>query len=153
MSDLKTKIYHHLDKNGIKGNISASISIGFNLEEQEVETKFPKIFRLSSNPFSLTDEEFERIILDYIYDTTSIRIDSLININKYSSIDGLPFIIEIFKEGEFNSTFTLAFGTINGTLILDETDKITSLGNIETINAMELVKILIKQRNWDLMLV
>lgn len=134
MSDLKTKIYHYLDKNGIKGNISASISIGFNLEEQEVETKFPKTFRLSSNPFNLTDKEFESIILDYIYDTTSIRIDSLINIDKYSSIDGLPFIIEIFKEGEFNSTFTLAFGTINGTLILDETDKIISLGNIETIN-------------------
>jgi len=134
MSDLKTKIYHYLDKNGIKGNISASISIGFNPEEQEVETKFPKTFRLSSNPFNLTNGEFESIILDYIYDTTSVRIDSLININKYSSIDGLPFIIEIFQKGEFNSTFTLAFGTINGTLILDDSDKIISLGNIEIIN-------------------
>jgi hypothetical protein len=134
MSDLKTQIYHHLDKNGIKGNFSVSMGVAFNVDERSVETRFPKTFRLSSNQFGLTDEEYEKIILEYIYDTVNIRIDSLVNIDKYSSNEGLPFIVEIFKDGDYQPTFTLAFGTINGTLILTDTDKIVSLGNIETIN-------------------
>lgn len=134
MSDLKNQIYHHLDKNGIKGNFSVSMNIAFNPDEKDIETKFPKTFQLSTNQFGLTDDEYESIILEYIYDTVNIRINSLINIDKYSSNEGLPFIVEIFKDGEYQPTFTLAFGTIDGTLILDDTDKIVSLGNIETIN-------------------
>jgi hypothetical protein len=134
MSDLKTKIYHHLDKNGIKGNFSVSMGIAFNDDEENVENKFSKTFRLSSNPFGLTNEEYETIILEYIYDTVNIRIDSLVNIDHYSSNEGLPFFVEVFKEGEYQPIFTLAFGTINGTLILTGTDKIVSLGNIEIIN-------------------
>src|SRR5690606_36413969 len=134
MGDLKTEIYHHLDRNGIRGNFSVSLGVSFNVDEESVETKFPKTFRLSPNQFGLTCEEYESIILDYIYDTVNIRVDSLVNIDKYSSNAGLPFIIEIFKEGDYQPTFTLAFGTINGTLILTDTDKIVSLGNIEVIN-------------------
>jgi DUF4097 and DUF4098 domain-containing protein YvlB len=46
----------------------------------------------------------------------------------------VPFLIQVFKDGEFHLTFTLAFKTINGTLILTDTDNIVSLGNIEIIN-------------------
>ena len=134
MKDLKTQIYHHLDTNGIKGSFSISLGFSYNVDQESVETKFPKTFRLSPNQFGLTNEDYESIILDYIYDTVNIRLDSLVSIDKYSSNAGLPFIIEIFKDGDYSSTFTLAFGTVNGTLVLTDTDKIVSLGNIEIIN-------------------
>ena len=110
------------------------MGVAFNVDERNVENKISKIFRLASNPYGLTNDEYETIILEYIYDTVNIRIDSLVNIDQYSSNEGLPFIVEIFKEGEYQSIFTLAFGTINGTLILTDIDKIVSLGNIEIIN-------------------
>lgn len=134
MSDLQTQIYHHLDKNGFKGNFYISMGVVVDMEERSVETIFPKTFRISSNQFGLTDEEYEKIILDYIYDTVNIRIESLINLSNYSSIEGLPFIIEVLKIGDNQPIFSLAFETIDGTLCLTETDKIVSLGNIKTIN-------------------
>lgn len=134
MKDTKYEIYKHLDKNGIKGHISVFMGVFYNSNDANIESRFPKIFRLAENQFGLTNEEYENIILDYIYDTVNIRINSLVNIDKYASNGGLPFIVEVFKDGDFYSTFTLAFGTINGSLFLSETDRIISLGNIETIN-------------------
>ena len=134
MNDIKSHIYHHLDRYGFKGSFCASMGVAVNMDDIDVEYKFEKTFRLACNEFGLTNDEYEIIILDYIYDTVNIRLNSLVDIDKYSSHEGLPFIIEIFKVGENQSTFTLAFGIIDGTLYLTDTDKIVSLGNIETIN-------------------
>ena len=134
MSELRTRIYHHLDKNGFQGQFYVSMGVSVDVEEQNIKTIFPKTFRISSNSFGLTDKEYEKIIIDYIYETTNIQINSLVNLENYSSVEGLPFIIEIFKSGENRSSFSLAFGTIDGTLALTDTDNIVSLGNIETIN-------------------
>jgi hypothetical protein len=133
MTQSKTDIFHYLDRNGIKGDFATSYGFGFDMKTAEVETKFTSTFRLSPNPFGLSEKEFEAVIIDYIYETTNIRVDSLLNIKKYSSINGLPFIIQVFTENTTIPTFTLAFAKVNGTMILTEEDKFQSLGNIEVI--------------------
>jgi hypothetical protein len=133
MTKSRTDIYHYLDQNGIRGNFFSSYGFGFNMEAVEVETKFSTKFKLAPNPFGLQDEEFEEIIIDYIFETTNIRVETLLKINQYSSIDGLPFIIQIFRESDTLPTFTLAFSKIKGTIVLIEEYKIQTLGNIEAI--------------------
>jgi len=134
MNTSKTDIYRYLDQNGIKGDISSTFGFGYNMEAEEIESNFSTRFRLAPNPFGLDDTDFENIVLDYIFDTTNIKLETLIKINQYTNIEGRPFIIQIHKEGDSIPTFTLAFSIIKGTLVLTTEDKIETLGNIETIN-------------------
>ena len=134
MGAIKTEIYHYLDKNGINGHFSISMGVAFNEETENVDTIFPKRFHLAPNCFDLTNDEYEKVILDYIFDTAGVRINSLVYIDNYSSVDGKPFILEIYRDGMYGATFSLAFKTIDGTLVLTDNDKIISLGNIEVIN-------------------
>ena len=129
----KTEIYRYLDQNGIKGDFSSSFGFEFNMESEEIETDFTTEFRLAPNPFGLDYTKFDSVVIDYIFDTTNIKLDTLIKINNFSAIDGLPFIIQIHMQGDSLPTFTLAFSIIKGTLVLTAEDKIKTLGNIEII--------------------
>jgi len=83
--------------------------------------------------FNLTNEEFIDTIIDYIYDTTSVRINKIEDLEKYPSIDNLPFILKINEYDNDATIFSLAFGKIPGSITIRKEHKILSLGNIEEI--------------------
>jgi hypothetical protein len=78
MESIRELIYRHLDEHGFNIVLNTSRGIAFDIEEQTVKTghfssrEFP-------NKFGIDDEEYEIYILDYIFDTTGFRIDTLDN--------------------------------------------------------------------------
>lgn len=63
-----------------------------------------------------------------------MNIESINNIDKYASLNKLPFIIKAYNcDGDFHS-ISLAFGKINGGFKIDGKQNVMSIGNIEEIN-------------------
>lgn len=133
MNQDKSDIYKFLDENGFKFHYSTPISLSFNFETLTPEFGPKMELHIDSPCFGFTTEDFEAIILDYIFDTTGIEIKSLKDITKYSTQNNLPFIIQVYRESDNSSTYTLAFGKVNGSLRISIDDKFESLGNIEEI--------------------
>lgn len=117
-----------------------SVSIGFNIRRNAVEIEPKAIIKFQSPTFGLSDQEFVGVVLDYIYDTTNIRIGSITELSKFSSLNGLPFIIPIFEINSVYPTYTLAFGIVRGSLVISSEDKVDSLGNIEEIHGDLILK-------------
>jgi hypothetical protein len=133
MNTLKKEIYQFLDQNGFKYRTQMSVSIGFDTQLNAADVTPKTSIKFDTNTFGLSDQEFANVILEYIFDTTNIRINSFSELNQYRSLNGLPFIIPVFEDGSYYPTHTLAFGDIKGTLALSSDDQVASLGNIEKI--------------------
>lgn len=133
MDDLKQNIYKAFDTEGIKLKPISKYILTFDSETNETEenSAFSYIpFKPQRDKFELTDNEFINTVIDYIYDTTSIRIEKIDDLEKYPSIDNLPFILKINEYDNDATIFALAFGKIPGSITIRKEHKILSLGNI-----------------------
>lgn len=133
-SFLKEKIYRYIDQNGFGGHHSRNggMLLSFDIEAQTIErvdNSFPSF--TPDLPFELSEKEQCEVIDDYIFDLSGIRVD-LNNIDKYSNIEGKPFVLPINEHGE--SAYCLAFKLIPGSLFIRGRYGIKSLGSIEQIN-------------------
>jgi len=136
MDDFKQSIYRTFDKEGIKLKRMCKVTLTFDREPNETHSN-SELCYLPYEPqrdqFNLTNEEFIDTIIDYIYDTTSVRINKIEDLEKYPSIDNLPFILKINEYDNDATIFSLAFGKIPGSITIRKEHKILSLGNIEEI--------------------
>lgn len=89
-------------------------------------------------PFELKQEEQNEIVLDYIYDLTSYRVDDVNDLLSLKSLNNLPFILELNEHS--NPKLYVAFKRIPGSLIIrgdqeykNNGHEIKTLGNIESI--------------------
>lgn len=132
--ELRHKIYEYLDNNGIAGYHLSSVSFTFDLNEQNSSQRAEKrLFRPKLSKFDLTADEDDQIILDYVYETTNIKIQSTNDLIKMRSIEGKPFFLLLNEHQRDKLKYCLAFGKIPGSVIFRNTDKVETLGNIEEI--------------------
>lgn len=129
----KSYIYKHLDENGFSITRSVSIKLGYDFESSQLIGGTENKFQITSETFGYSTDEFEKIILDYIFDTTNVEIDSLNDLENYTSLNKLPFIIQTLNETNNNSFYSLAFGKIKGSLYITADETFESLGNISEV--------------------
>lgn len=137
MDDFKQKIYTTFDKEGIKLKPISKFSLAYDEESNEIHTGSGLTYlpyEPQKEQFNLTDEEFFDTVIDYIYDTTSLRINKMEELENYPSINNLPFILKINEYDNDATIFALAFGKIPGSVIVRKEHKILSLGNIEEVD-------------------
>ena len=137
MGDLKQNIYRAFDTEGIKLKPISKFTLAFNIETNETDSNsaFSYIpFQPQRDKFELTDTEFIDTVIEYIYDTTSVRIEKIEDLEKHPSIDNLPFILKINEYDNDATIFALAFGKIPGSVTIRKEHKILSLGNIIEID-------------------
>ncbi len=130
----RLEIYHYFDENGIKGY--HMVAAGFTIDKElgKIEKKRPEfLFAPRIGNFGLTDQEANEIILDYIFDTTNVRLDNVNKITNMRSLNHKPFIL-LLNEHQYNDTkYCIAFGKIPGSVIFRSNDNIDSLGYIEEV--------------------
>ena len=137
MEDFKQKIYKAFDKEGIKLKLVSKFCLTLDQETNETYTNSDLCYLpypQQKDQLNLTNDQFVEMTIDYIYDTTSVRIKTLEDLENYSSINNLPFILKINEHDENATIFSLAFGIIPGSITIRKEHKIFSLGNIEEIN-------------------
>lgn len=137
MDDIKRKLYKTFDTEGIKLKPTAIIDIKLDDYENNIKTNSYKSYipyPPQKDKFNISDNIFLDIIIDYIYDTTSVRIENLEDLEKYPSINNLPFILKINEYNSDATIFSIAFGKIPGSLIIRKEHEILSLGNIEIVD-------------------
>ena len=137
MDDLKQNIYRIFDIEGIKLKPISKFSLTFDFEAKETNANSVLSYlpyEPQRDQFNLTNDEFIDTIFDYIYDTTSVRIEKIEDLEKYPSINNLPFILKINEYDNDATIFALAFGKIPGSVTIRKEHKILSLGNIEEID-------------------
>ena len=151
----RQKYYKHFDSKGIEfSNMTVFGKIdSTNFKFQEVYEPFIKI----NTPFNLPEEVTNELVLDYIYDTTGVRIGNINDLPKYKSLNGKPFLIElqsdnnnlykrfilpwqevtgdVFFRGDKGVDYTELpkTKTVNGNLSIYDS-QVKNLGGIETIN-------------------
>lgn len=136
MRDLQKDIYRTFDQEGIKLKPITKFQVSADLEgdEQTINSYSSySPFQPQRDQFNLTDQQFVEWAIQYIYDTTSVRIDFLEDLDKYPSINNLPFILKLNEYNDELIIFVLAFGTIPGSITIRKEDDIRSLGNIEIV--------------------
>jgi len=129
--DTKTLIYNYLDKNGIRVRSFAKISISY---DRGVKQDFKNVIVPLEPHFGLSESDFSQVIVDYIYETTNINIESIENLDKYPTLNGLPFLLKLYDDTSNNYFYSLAFGHISGSITIRSDYDISSLGNIEKID-------------------
>lgn len=123
----------HFDKNGISGKFMSRIRLSLNPPEGNLEQNDSRVFIPELKELSLNEKELSQYIIDYIFDTTGFNIESINNIDKLPSINGLPFLLPI-NEHSKEIKFKLASGIISGSIIIRTEYDIQSLGNIVEVN-------------------
>lgn len=132
MEKLKPLIYKLFDREGIRVRAVSQTSTIFR-EDDTYETITRERYIPINERYDLQIEDYKQLIVDYIYDTTSIDIKCIDNIDQYSSLNRLPFILKL-NEYDFNNTiFSLAFGVVPGSVVFRNEHNINTLGNIEEI--------------------
>lgn len=97
-----------------------------------IEKSDPTPIFVPKSQFGLSEKEIEDIILEYVFDTTNVRIKSINELMKLRSLNNQPFFL-LLNEYESNLKYCLAFGKIPGSIIFRHNDKFFSLGNIEEV--------------------
>lgn len=129
----KSYIYKHLDENGFSITHPMGIALGYDFDNSQLIAGPESGLQITSETFGYSTEEFEKIILEYIFDTTNVEVNSLNDLGKYSSLNKLPFIIQVYNGTNNNHFYSLAFGKIKGSLYITEDQTFESLGNITEI--------------------
>jgi hypothetical protein len=131
--DLRQEIYEYLDKNGIKGSHKGLLSLKFDVYSSEITSNTTSfIFEPNLSKFGLSSDEAANLIIDYVYDTLSVRISSVSDLMNMRSLNGKPFFLRI--DTLDNITYCLAKSFIPGSITIRKDDRIVSLGYIEEIN-------------------
>jgi hypothetical protein len=137
MEKQKNSIYKTFDEEGIKLKSMSKFSLTFDIEKNETSTNSCRIYlpyEPQRDQFNLNNEEFIDMVFDYIYDTTSVRIENIEDLEKHFSINNLPFILKLNEYDNDAVIFALAFKKIPGSLTIRKEHNILSLGNIEEID-------------------
>lgn len=130
--DIKDKIYKQFDAEGIKGEKMSFIRLSIDLEGT-TSNESSNVFIPAYNYYNLSAQQINDLIIDYIYDTTSYRIESIQDLKKLKNINGVPFILELSDCDPVHITYSLARRHIPGTVTIKDR-RIISLGNIEEID-------------------
>lgn len=133
----KQIIYSVFDKQGIKLKpiFRASLSYDAETDETSSNSSFCYLpFEEQKSQLNLSDEEFIDSVIDYIYDTTSVRINSLKDLENYPSINNRPFILKVNEYNSDLNIFSLAFGRVPGSITIRKEHKVFDLGNIEEVD-------------------
>jgi len=132
--ELRHKIYEYFDNNGIAGQHLSSVSYTFDMNEQNSSHVSEKrLFRPNLSKFNLSASEADQIVLDYVYHTTNVKIQSTNDLIKMRSIEGKPFFLLLNEYERDKVKYCLAFGKIPGSVVFRNTDKVETLGNIVEI--------------------
>jgi hypothetical protein len=133
----KAKIYKYIDRNGIPFKKMASIGVTLSNNEFKKDESFKQVIKIEL-PFDLKQEEQNEMVLDYIYDLTSFKINDVNDLLSLKSLHNKPFILELNEHS--NPKLYVAFKIIPGSLIIrgdqeykDNGHEIKTLGNIEKI--------------------
>ncbi len=133
----KDTIYKYIDRNGIPFRKMVSIGITYSDYELKKDNNFKQAIKIEL-PFYLKQEEQNEIVLDYIFDLTSYRVDDVNDLLALKSLNNLPFILELNEHS--NPKLYVAFKRIPGSLIIrgdqeykNNGHEIKTLGNIESI--------------------
>jgi hypothetical protein len=132
---LRSRVYSFIDNNGIPCSHYRVINININTDQgtSGYEASPTKLLPDLSQ-FSLTKEETEELIINYVYQTTQIRIGSVNDLLKMRSLHGKPFFLLLNEHDRSNIKYCLAFKRIPGSVIFRDADGIETLGNIEEID-------------------
>ena len=131
---LKQILYRTFDEEGIRVKQMSKMTISFNTDNHKFRSNEQGTYIPINTTFNLSDEDYCQIVIDYIYDTTSVNIKSFNNLDQFISIDNLPFLLKLNEYDYENTIFSLAFGKIPGSFTIRKEHKIQSLGNIVEIN-------------------
>ena len=128
---MKEIIYRYFDNNGIK--VIAEKLFVLN-QDVGFATKNLLVYTATDYPFDFTADEMSNYFVDYIFDTTSVDIGSINNVDSFAVLNEMPFIVNAYNlNGNYHS-LSLAFGKINGGITLHGSSGILSLGNIQEID-------------------
>jgi hypothetical protein len=130
--DLQSKLYKQFDEEGIKGIRRSGVSFSLEPGEPVHMEEHPNVFIPASEYYGLHKEILEELIIDYIYDTTSVKISSVQELDNLKSINGFPFLLQLDNHNYDEITYVLARRKIRGSVRINGTE-ITTLGNIEHI--------------------
>jgi len=106
--DFKIELYRQFDNEGIKGKRKFLMRFSFRLEETLIDES-QNTFSPSSDYYGISTEELSDIIIDYVYDTTSLKIESIQDLKKLQSIDGAPFFLELTDNDPTYVTYSLVY--------------------------------------------
>ena len=124
-------IYKYFDENGLKVKSEIIITLFQDFEKLQ-NNEF--VYTPIDYPFDISPENISNLFVEYVYDTTEVNIESLNNIDRYFSLNEMPFIIKAYNSDDNFHYISLAFGKINGGFKIDAIHNIFSLGNIQEIN-------------------
>ncbi len=137
MEYYKHRIYSVFDNEGIKVKpiFKMGLTYDLDLNETNSSSNFCYLpFEEQKAKLKLSDDEFIDAVIDYIYDTTSVRIKSLKDLENYPSINNLPFILKVNEYNSHLNIFSLAFGKIPGSITIRKEHRVLDLGNIEIVD-------------------
>jgi hypothetical protein len=131
----KEKYYKYFDTNGIEfSNMTVFGKIdSTNFEFQEEDEPFIKIH----TPFNLSDEQVNDLVLNYIKDTTGVKIESINDLPKYKNLNGKPFLIELQPDStNIYHRYILPWEKLNGDVFFrgDKGVDYNELPKTKTIN-------------------
>lgn len=128
----KLEIYKKFDSEGIKGDHLGSMYISVNADLEEITNSgIQRIFQPDLSYYKLSQDKIEEIIIDYVFDTVNVRINSVNELMSMRSINGKPFFLLLESS---KTTYCLALKKIPYSITLRKNDGIKSLGYIEEIN-------------------
>ena len=159
------KIYNYIDSNGIQFYYNSNYSIKFQQNENDILQKIelesdPTLIDIVENSetiisnhgpswtphpilpveFNLTNEEQEKIVLDWLFDTTGVRLKDFKKLLETPILNELPFLLIIEKDDK--QKVILCKQVIDGNLTIRQKYKdgklqynwINTLGRIEQVN-------------------
>jgi hypothetical protein len=158
-------IYNYIDSNGIQFYYNSNYSIKFQQNEIDILQKIelesdPTLIDIVENSetiiskhgpswtphpilpdeFNLTQEEQEKIVIDWLFDTTGVRLKDFKKLLETPILNELPFLLIIEKDDK--QKVILCKQIIDGSLTIREKYKdgklqynwINTLGRIEQVN-------------------
>ena len=135
IDEVRKSIYSLFDKKGIAGRHLAAISFAVNINESIIDTNnSQRIFIPDLSAFGLDESDSEQIVIDYVYDTTNVKLSSVNQLMRMRSLNGKPFFFLLNEHDRNDIRYCLASGKVPGSIIFREYDNIESLGNIEEID-------------------
>jgi hypothetical protein len=87
-------MYKYIDRNGILFKKMVSIGVTFSDYEFKKENNFKQAIKIEL-PFDLKQEEQIELVLDYIFDLKSYRVDDVNDLVALKSLNNLPFILAL----------------------------------------------------------
>jgi hypothetical protein len=158
-------IYNYIDSNGIQFYYDNNYKIKFQQNENDILQKIelesdPTLIDIVENSeniiskhspswtphpilpdeFNLTQEEQEKIVIDWLFDTTGVRLNDFKKLLETPILNELPFLLIIEKDGK--QKVILCKQVIDGNLTIRQKYKdgklqynwINTLGRIEQVN-------------------